>query len=174
MGAGAITVNDEGQPTRAITLIDHGRLAGLLHDRVTAAVQGVRPTGNGRRASYRHLSEPRMRNLVVCAGSHDPETLLSGIRRGLYVERADGRNDLATGRFSLVVSEGRGIVNGRLGPPVRPTVVRGELRAALAAITGVGRDVEVSPEAVACTKRGTVDTGLATPTVRVEHLDVLA
>jgi TldD protein len=67
-------LDDEGTPARATTLIDHGTVAGLLHDRLTAAA-GPR-TGHGRRLDYRHPVIPRMwhtRALVVGTAPVEPQ-----------------------------------------------------------------------------------------------------
>jgi predicted Zn-dependent protease len=171
-GAGGLHVDDEGCAAGPVVLVDGGRLAGLLHDRVTAAVMGGRARGNGRRASVRHEPAPRMRNVTVAAGPHDPGALLSGIRDGLYVERASGWS--RGGRFALDVHAGRRIRAGALAEPVGGVSVQGAVLEALAALEGVGRDVAPCLEPVRCGKRGDVLTGAWGPTLRFAPLEVVA
>src|SRR5215207_4753403 len=59
---GSDGIDDEGTPTQRTTVIEEGRLAGYLYDLVSARRDGVEPTGNGRRESFRHLPVPRMTN----------------------------------------------------------------------------------------------------------------
>lgn len=175
LGGGGFAVDDEGQIPKPITLIDAGALAGLLHDRATATMAGTSPTGNGRREDFRIEAAPRMRNTVVLAGRHSAGALLSGIRRGLYVERLRaGRADLAPGRFTLAVESGRRIERGTLGEPLRDVLIRGDTLQTLAGIEGVGSDWRVSPEPVFCSKHGVVITGVAGPTVRLGDTEVFS
>lgn len=174
-GCGGISVDDEGQIPKPITLIDSGAVAGMLHDRVTATMAGTSPTGNGRREDFRIEPAPRMRNIVVSPGPHSAAALLSGIRRGLYAERlSGGRADLAPGRFTLVVESGRRIEQGTLGEPLRDVLIRGDVLQTLSDIEGVGDDWRVSPEPMFCGKHGVVITGIAGPTVRLGDMEVFS
>jgi TldD protein len=174
-GCGGLAWDDEGQIAKTVTLIDSGAVAGLLHDRVTSTMVGISPTGNGRREHFRSEPGPRMRNIVVSPGPHSADALLSGIRRGLYIERlSHGRADLAAGRFSLAVESGRRIKRGKLSEPLRDVLIRGEILQTLSEIPGVGNDWQVSPEPLFCSKNGVVITGVAGPTVRLGRLEVVS
>ena len=65
---GSSAMDDEGIPTTRAVLIDKGVLQGYLHSRRTARLMKMRPTGHGRRESYRHLPLPRMRRRCAAAG----------------------------------------------------------------------------------------------------------
>src|SRR5262249_36831342 len=161
-GPGAIDTDDEGTPARAVTLLDRGRLAGLLHDRHTAHAMRTAPTGNGRRQDFRFRAEPRMRNLVVGPGEHDPRAIFSGIARGLWLERIGfARVDAARGVFVLGVDRGRRIVRGRIGAPVRGLWISGRVVDALASTEAVAHDFAVGEEPIYCVKRGLVYSGVA-------------
>ena len=174
-GCGGLSLDDEGQVPKPITLIDSGAVTGVLHDRATATMAGTSPTGNGRREDFRIEPEPRMRNIVVSSGPDSADALLSGIRCGLYVERlGSGRADLAPGRFTLVVESGRRIEKGALRGPLRDVLIRGDILRTLSEIEGVGSDWRVSPEPMFCGKHGVVITGVAGPTVRLGALEVFS
>ena len=66
---GSISIDDEGTPSARNTLIEDGRLVGLMHDRQNARLMGVKPTGNGRRQDYTHAPMPRMTNTFMLGGS---------------------------------------------------------------------------------------------------------
>ena len=96
-----------------------------------------------------------MRNIVVSSGPDSADALLSGIRRGLYVERlGSGRADLAPGRFTLVVESGRRIEKGALREPLRDVLIRGDILRTLSEIEGVGSDWRVSPEPCSAANMG--------------------
>src|SRR5262245_35792952 len=57
-GRGTINVDDEvHEPTRAV-LIEDGILRGYMHDRHSAGFFGTRPSGNGRRESFKSHPMP--------------------------------------------------------------------------------------------------------------------
>ena len=68
---GSLNIDDEGTPTQCTTLIENGVLRGYMQDRLNARLMGVRPTGNGRRESFAHLTLPRMTNTYMRPGPHD-------------------------------------------------------------------------------------------------------
>lgn len=171
-GPGCVALDDEGEDPRDVTLIDRGRLGGVLHDRSTAFVSKAVPTGNGRRASFRDEPSPRIRNIVVERGGVEPDALLQGIRLGLLVERVSGSVDPSTRSFELVVESGRVIRRGACRERVTGVRVRGDTLRALRDVRGVGNDFEVSWEPVACEKRGLVMTGAAGPSVLMGPLEV--
>ena len=51
-------IDDEGTPTQKTLVVEEGRLASFLYDRLRARRDGVPSTGNGRRESFRHLPIP--------------------------------------------------------------------------------------------------------------------
>ena len=81
---GSDGIDDEGTPTRQTTVIEDGRLVAYLYDVVSARKDGVQPTGNGRRESFRHLPAPRMTNTYFAPGESTPDGLIGEIGRGLY------------------------------------------------------------------------------------------
>ncbi|MGE5399126.1 MAG: TldD/PmbA family protein, partial [Ignavibacteriales bacterium] len=56
---GSINVDDEGNDTERTFLVENGILKSYLHDRISAEHYKVKPTGNGRRESFRHIPQPR-------------------------------------------------------------------------------------------------------------------
>jgi TldD protein len=67
---GSLTVDDEGTPTERTILIEDGILVGYMHDRMSARLMGLAPTGNARRQSYAHMPMPRMTNTGMLGGDH--------------------------------------------------------------------------------------------------------
>jgi len=61
---GSINVDDEANDTEKTFLVKNGILKSYLHDRISSRFYGVKPTGNGRRQSFRHTPIPRMRNTL--------------------------------------------------------------------------------------------------------------
>jgi TldD protein len=138
---GSDAIDDEGTPTQKTRVIEGGRLVGFLHDRQSAGREGVAPTGNGRRESFRHLPIPRMTNTYIAPGDAEPEAIIGDVEKGFYaVSFAGGQVDPATGDFVFGVNEGYLIEGGRVTRPCRGATLVGNCLQALAAIDAVGND----------------------------------
>jgi TldD protein len=138
---GSDAIDDEGTPTQQTRVIEDGRLLGFLHDRRSAARDGVASTGNGRRESFRHLPIPRMTNTYIAPGDAEPEAIIAEVERGFYaVSFAGGQVDPATGDFVFGVNEGYLIEAGKVTRPCRGATLVGNCLDALAAIDAVGND----------------------------------
>jgi TldD protein len=138
---GSDAIDDEGAPTQKTRVIEDGRLVSFLHDRRSAARDGVASTGNGRRESFRHLPIPRMTNTYIAPGEARPEEIIGEVEKGFYaVSFAGGQVDPATGDFVFGVSEGYLIEGGEVTRPCRGATLVGNCLEALAAIDAVGDD----------------------------------
>ena len=72
---GSINVDDEGTVAGKTMLVEDGVLTTYLHDRISAKHYGVKPTGNGRRESYRYSPMPRMRSTYMLPGPHGKDEI---------------------------------------------------------------------------------------------------
>jgi TldD protein len=169
---GSDGIDDEGFPTRRTTIIDGGRLTSYLYDLIRARADGVEPTGNGRRESFRHLPVPRMTNTFFAPGDATPEELIGGTDRGLYaVSFGGGQVEPATGDFVFGVSEGYLIEGGRVTAPVRGATLVGNGLEALRALDGIAGDLDIATGF--CGKAGqSVAAGVGQPHVRIAALTV--
>ena len=97
---GSLTIDDEGTPTSRTVLIEDGILKGYMQDRLNARLMGMAATGNGRRESYAHQPMPRMTNTYMLSGNHEPDEILSSVKKGLYaVSFGGGQVDITGGKF---------------------------------------------------------------------------
>ena len=169
---GSDSIDDEGAPTRKTMVIEDGRLVSFLYDRLTAARDGVAPTGNGRRESFRHLPVPRMTNTYIAPGDAEPEAIVAEVEKGFYAASfAGGQVDPATGDFVFGVSEGYLIEGGRVTRPCRGATLIGNCLEALLAIDAVGNDFEMKTGV--CGKAGQkVPVGTGQGHVRVRAMTV--
>jgi TldD protein len=141
-GTGAI--DDEGTPCQRTAVIEEGRLASYLYDRLRAGHDGTESTGNGRRESFRDLPIPRMTNTYIARGEGEPEEIIAEVERGFYaVSFGGGQVEPATGDFVFGVSEGYLIEDGKVTRPCRGATLIGNCLQALARIDAVGSDFEM-------------------------------
>lgn len=173
-GRGSLAVDDEGVSPGSHLLIDRGVLRGLLHDRLSARAAGVAPNGAGRRQSFRDVPLPRMSNTWLAPGEDDPADIVRSVKLGVYAARfSGGQVNIASGDFVFALTEGYLIEDGRLTAPLRGVHLIGNGPAALAAVSMVGPDLQMSEATWTCTKESqNVPVGVGMPTVKIEGLTI--
>jgi TldD protein len=171
---GSLNVDDEGTPTQCTTLIENGVLRGYLQDKLNARLMGVKPTGNGRRESFAHLTMPRMTNTYMLPGRHAPEEIIASVDKGLYCRNfGGGQVDITSGKFVFSASEAYLIENGKLGAPVKGATLIGNGPEVMTRITMVGNDLKLDDGVGTCGKEGQdVPVGVGQPTLRVDGITV--
>ncbi|MGM9785386.1 MAG: TldD/PmbA family protein [Candidatus Cryptobacteroides sp.] len=170
---GSGNYDDEGVPAEKTFMVRDGILTSYLHDRVSAAWYGVPSTGNGRRESFRYNPIPRMRATYMESGNASPESIISSVRKGIYVnEFSNGQVKIGEGDFTFFVKSGFMIENGRLTMPVKDINIIGNGPQALADITAVGNDLRIDNGTWTCGKEQSVPVTCGIPTVLVSSLTV--
>jgi TldD protein len=171
---GSLNVDDEGNPTRATTVIENGVLVAYLQDSLNARLMGVSPTGNGRRESFAHIPMPRMTNTYMLSGERDPQEIIASVRRGLYaVNFGGGQVDITSGKFVFSAAESYMIENGRITHPVKGATLIGNGPDVLTRVSMIGNDSALDPGVGTCGKEGqSVPVGVGQPTLRIEDLTV--
>ena len=171
---GSYTIDDEGTPSSKTTLIENGKLVGLMQDRQNARLMNVNPTGNGRRQSYAHQPMPRMSNTIMAAGKHDPEEILKSTKKGIYAKTfGGGQVDITNGKFVFSASEAYMIENGIITYPIKGATLIGSGFEVLKKVKYVGNDLEMDPGIGTCGKNGQgVPVGVGQPTLKINHLTV--
>lgn len=164
---GSFGIDDEGTPGQRTVLVENGVLKGFLHDRLSAMKEDARPTGNGRRESYRFRPIPRMTNTIILPGRTAPGEILRSVDRGLLVlKMGGGQVNTVTGDFMFEVADGYRIENGAQGEPVRGATITGNGPEALKMIDMAGSDLGFGLGT--CGKEGQgVPIGDAQPTLRI-------
>lgn len=171
---GSLTVDDEGTPTERTILIEDGILVGYMHDRMSARLMGLQPTGNGRRQSYAHMPMPRMTNTGMLGGDASPEEMIASTRRGLYCANfGGGQVDITNGKFVFQCTEAYLIEDGKVTTPVKGATLIGDGPTALTRVTMIGDDFGFDPGIGVCGKSGqSVPVGVGQPSLKITGLTV--
>jgi len=171
---GAINVDDEGVEGQRTVLVEDGILRSYMHDRISAKHYGVKPTGNGRRESFRHAPVPRMRSTYMTAGEHDPADIIKSVKRGVYAESfTNGQVMIGAGDFTFYIKTGYLIEDGVLTRPIKDTNIIGNGPEILERTDMVGHDFAFDQGGWVCGKDGqSVPVSLGMPTVRVSGITV--
>jgi len=164
---GTTDFDDEGTPGERTVLIENGVLRGYMHDLISAKMLKMKPTGSGRRQSFRYYPIPRMRNTFLASGKHHPEEIIRATKKGLFVRALSGGSvNPATGQFNFDVREAYIIENGKIAYPVRGATLIGRGFDVLSNVDMVGNDLAFAPGN--CGKGGQwVEVTVGQPTVRV-------
>ena len=171
---GSISVDDEGTPSNATTLIEDGILVGYMQDRQSARLMGVAATGNGRRESHAHAPMTRMTNTYMPGGDADPAAILADLRDGIYaVGFGGGQVDITNGKFVFSCTEAYRVRGGVVGAPVKGATLIGDGATALRNVRAIGNDMSLDPGMGNCGKAGQwVPVGVGQPTLMIGGLTV--
>ena len=171
---GSLNVDDEGHATQKNVLIEDGILKGYIQDAMNARLMGVKPTGNGRRESYAHITMPRMTNTYMLGGDRDPREIVASIKKGLYATNVGGGQvDITSGKFVFSASEAYWVENGKIQYPVKGATIVGSGPESLKKISMIGNDMALDSGVGTCGKEGqSVPVGVGQPTLRIDGLTV--
>jgi TldD protein len=171
---GSLTVDDEGTPTERTILIEDGILVGYMHDRMSARLMGLAPTGNARRQSYAHMPMPRMTNTGMLGGESSREEMIASTKRGLYCANfGGGQVDITNGKFVFQCTEAYLIEDGKVTTPVKGATLIGDGPSALTRVTMIGDDFGFDPGIGSCGKSGqSVPVGVGQPSLKLTGLTV--
>lgn len=171
---GSVNMDDEGNDTRKTYMVENGILTSYLHDRISARHYGVKPTGNGRRESFRHMPLPRMRNTYMLNGPHHKQEIIESVKYGIYAEEfTNGQVKIGAGDFTFYVKQGYLIENGKLQQPIKDVNIIGNGPRVLKDIVMVANDMEMSEGGWTCGKAGQgVPASMGQPTVKVSSITV--
>ncbi|WP_454885975.1 metalloprotease TldD [Sphingomonas oryzagri] len=171
---GSLSIDDEGTPTQANTLIENGILKGYMQDRLNARLMGVPATGNGRRESFAHAPMPRMTNTFMLGGQDDPAEILGRVKNGIYAKSfGGGQVDITSGKFVFSCTEAYKIENGKLGVPIKGATLIGDGPSVLTRVQAIGNDMALDEGIGICGKGGqSVPAGVGQPTLLIDRLTV--
>jgi len=171
---GSLTVDDEGTPTERTILIEDGILVGYMHDRQSARLMGLKPTGNARRQSFAHMPMPRMTNTGMLGGNDKLEDMIASTKRGLYCATlGGGQVDIVNGKFVFQCTEAYLIEDGKVTTPVKGATLIGDGPSALTKVTMIGDDFCFDPGIGVCGKNGQgVPVGVGQPSLKITGLTV--
>ena len=171
---GSLSIDDEGTPTNRTVLIEDGILVGYMQDRQNARLMGMKPTGNGRRQGYAHVPMPRMTNTYMLGGQRDPAEILASVKNGIYAANfGGGQVDITSGKYVFQCTEAYKIENGKLGAPLKGTMLIGNGPTDLHRIKMIGNDLALDDGIGTCGKHGQgVPVGVGQPTLLMERITV--
>jgi len=140
---GSCPFDDEGIMTvRKRELIVAGEVKSAFWDLFSAFLEGVEPSGNGFRQSYRTLPYPELSCVKIKGGLRSQETLIEELEKGLIVDSVLGlgQSNVSAGHFSCNVNLGFCVEDGEIRGRVKNVMISGNAFEALRNIQEVSRD----------------------------------
>jgi PmbA protein len=155
---GSAPFDDEGVPSRRTVVVERGVLRSYLLNTYCARKLGLKTTGSASRGLSGNAGVG-CGNFFLEAGAATEESIIAGIRRGLYVTQLMGATaNSVTGDYSSGVS-GLWIENGELAYPVAEITIAGNLKQMLLDVTQVGSNLEFR-------------SSLASPTIVIQEMTI--
>jgi PmbA protein len=137
---GSSPFDDEGVMCRRTVVIEKGFLKSYLLNSYSARKLGLKTTGNASRGITGNAGVGPG-NFFIEAGGRSPESILRGLRTGLYVtELIGGEANTVTGDYSSGAA-GLWIENGELAYPVSEITIAGNMKQMLMDVE-IGSDLE--------------------------------
>lgn len=138
---GSRPLDDEGVPSRVLTLIQAGVVEGLLYDLETAGRVGAAPTGHGRRTTF-GKPQPACTNVVLDPGVTGWAELLQEVGDGMLLEGLRGPSpaNAAGGTFARAASLAWRVSGGEIAGLLPEVTVAGNAHDLLARVVAVGQD----------------------------------
>lgn len=159
-GPASCPFDDEGMPTRPLSLIEGGQVRTFYADLHVGKAIATGSTGNGFRPDMGRYPTPSLVNLVVEPGEGSLLDLAADIDDGIIIDQILGGGADISGDFSVNIDLGYRIQNGKLAGRVKDTMVAGNVYRAIEQILRLGSDREWSGS-------------YYTPSVLVEGLSVV-
>ena len=134
--------DDEGSPTRTLTLIEAGRLKLFYADRTIGRQLGSGSTGNGFRSGLGSYPTPDLVNLTVAPGTMSLLELIEHLDSGIIIDQILGSGAGMSGDFSINVELGYRVRNGEIIGRIKDTMVSGNVYTALKNVVALGADID--------------------------------
>ncbi|RKX86850.1 MAG: TldD/PmbA family protein [Spirochaetes bacterium] len=144
--AGSFHFDDEGTAAGNTLIIENGILKRGISDLHSAFSQKTKPTGNGRRQSYKNKTYTRMTNTYFEPGNDNLESMLASVKHGYLLDYTQsGMEDPKNWGLQAIAILGKEIKNGKFtGKIISPVIMTGYVPDILKNTTMIGDKLELS------------------------------
>lgn len=167
---GWVPVDDEGVACADVVIINKGVLCNFLHNRETAYIMDVPPTGNARAWEYDYEPLIRMRNTYLEKGDWGSEEIIEDTKKGYFLRGAGAGQADANAEFMFEVKEAYTIENGALGDLLKSVTMTGNAFSVLKTVDAVGDKIVFDMGFGSCGKNQSAKVDGGGPLVRCDVL----
>ena len=123
---GSNLIDDEGNLTKEVKLIEKGILKSYLVDNFNGKKLSIESTSSSRRENYLYKPTSRMSNTYLLSGNDKIEDMIKSINYGIYAkEMGGGSVDPSTGNFNFYITLPYLIENGEIKDLLEPMTLVG-------------------------------------------------
>ena len=138
--------DDEGVKSSRTSLVEDGILKNHMHNRETAMIFGVNPTGNMRATDYRFMPLIRMACTCISPGDWNPDEIIKETKNGYLISNMKIPSiDMRRYNWSISCQYAQKIENGELTDLLRDVIVMGVAPDFFQSIDACGNDFAVRP-----------------------------
>jgi len=167
-GLGYFPYDDEGVECKRTVLIENGILKSFMHDRTSAALSNVSPTGNAHAWDYSAEPLIRQTNIGIKGGNYSLEEMIEDVEEGLLLEGTFGGQADVNADFTFGFQKAKWIRKGRIAEELRGANVAGNAIEVFKTIDAVGKETILRPGA--CGKFQFAVQGRVVPAIRCKIL----
>lgn len=149
---GWIPVDDEGVECKDVIMIEQGVLKRFLHNRETASIMDVEPTGNARAWEFDLEPIIRMRNTYIEQGDWKRDEIIEDTKKGYLLKGAGSGEADSNAQFMFQVQEAYTIEDGERGELLRSVIMTGDAFEVLKTVDAVGETVAFDMGSGSCGK----------------------
>ncbi|TFH27323.1 MAG: TldD/PmbA family protein, partial [Promethearchaeota archaeon] len=121
---GTESFDAEGIATKPLTIVKDGILEAFYHNTFTAGKEcDCVSNGHASRGSYNTPLGISNNNLIMSPGSKSWDSIVSDVKKGVYLEYSGDSPDYITGDFSGLIMTGYLIEDGVIGPALSETMM---------------------------------------------------
>ena len=145
-GARSSSFDSEGVATKKNVIVEEGLLKSLLHNLKTAKKEGVSPTGNGYKSSYKGTISIAPTNFYIKSGANTYIDMIESLEEGIIITELQGLHsgtNSISGDFSLA-ADGYYVKAGNIIRPLNQITVAGNFYDLLKDIIAIGDDLKFS------------------------------
>jgi len=165
-GGGDLLVDDEGVLAGTTTIIKDGILNSYLHNRESAALYQVEPTGNARAWLYHDEPLIRMRNTYIVPGALPLQEIIASTQDGYLVDCPLGGQADATGEFMFGAQKVMQIKDGKIVKLFRGATISGQAFEVLSTVDAVSKEFKLDLGSGYCGKGQPAKVDAGGPYVR--------
>jgi TldD protein len=165
-GLGHFFFDDEGVECKRTNLIEKGVLASFMHDRTSASISNVPPTGNAHAWDYSVEPLIRQTNIGIEPGKQTLDEMIEGVKDGFFLEGTFGGQADMNADFTFGFQNAQRIEKGRLTKEYRGANVAGNAIEVFKSIDAVSEESILRPGS--CGKRQFAVQGRVVPAIRCQ------
>ena len=167
---GSNLIDDEGNLTKEVKLIEQGILKSYLVDNFNGKKLSIESTSSSRRENYLYKPTSRMSNTYLLSGNDKIEDMINSINYGIYAkEMGGGSVDPSTGNFNFYITLPYLIENGEIKDLLEPMTLVGNSKEILQNVEMVSDDLKL--EAGICgASSGNIPVTIGQPTIKIKEI----